>query len=247
MDNNSSYSLFATVYDKLTRDVCYEKRCDYLEDIFKKHMNFTPSLIADLGCGTGSVCTILSKRGYDCIGIDSSDMMLDIATKKEGSEKILYLNQDMCEFELYGTVDVFLCMLDSLNYIICIDDVKKLFNLVANYLNPGGLFIFDVNTQYKYEEILSSNTFVFEENDIFYTWENDFDGEFCDYRLNFFVKDGKVYNRFTEEHSQRYHSHKELKSAINSSGLSIEAIYSELSFKKPTETQERVFYVVKKH
>ncbi len=247
MDTSQSYSMFATVYDKLTSDVCYEKRCDYIECILKKHMDFKPSLVADLGCGTGSVCEILSQRGYDLIGIDASAMMLDIATKKTGSKKILYLNQDMCEFELYGTVDVFLCMLDSLNYITDIADVQKIFSLVANYLNPNGLFIFDVNTLHKYKQILSDNTFVFEEKEIFCTWENSFDGEFCDYRLNFFVKDGTAYNRFTEEHSQRYHSRKELQRAIKAAGLSTEAIYSELSFKKPGNFDERVFYVVKKH
>ena len=247
MDAGQSYSMFATVYDRLTSDVEYEKRCDYLEEIFKKHMDSQPLLVADLGCGTGSVCTILSRRGYDMIGIDSSDMMLDIATKKDEEGKILYLNQDMTEFELYGTVDVFLCMLDSLNYVTDTDDVRKVFSLVANYLNHGGLFIFDVNTLYKYDEILSDNTFVFEENDVFYTWENSFDGEFCDYRLNFFVKAAKGYNRFTEEHSQRYHSHPELKDAIEEAGLCIENVYSELSFKKPSQCEERVFYVVKKH
>ena len=247
MDKGQSYHMFATVYDKLTSDVCYKKRCDYLECIFKKHMDFNPSLVADLGCGTGSVCEILSHKGYDLIGIDASAMMLDIATRKKGSQKILYLNQDMCEFELYGTVDVFLCMLDSLNYITDKEDVQKIFSLVANYFNPGGIFIFDVNTLHKYKEILSDNTFVFEEKEVFCTWENSFDGEFCDYRLNFFVKDGTSYNRFTEEHSQRYHSRKELQSAIKRAGLSIEAIYSELSFEKPGDFDERVFYVVKKH
>ena len=247
MNSNQSYSMFATVYDRLTSDVEYEKRCDYLEKIFKKHMDYKPTLVADLGCGTGSVCTILSQRGYDMIGIDSSDMMLDIAAKKEGSEKILYLNQDMAEFELYGTVDVFLCMLDSLNYITETEDAEKVFSLVANYLNPNGIFVFDVNTFHKYDNVLSDNTFVFEEKDVFYTWENSFDGEYCDYRLNFFVKDGKTYSRFTEEHSQRYHSPSELQSAIESAGLSLEAIYSELSFEKPFSCDERVFYVVKKH
>ena len=138
-------------------------------------------------------------------------------------------------------------MLDSLNYITDTADVRKIFSLVANYLNPGGIFVFDVNTLYKYDTVLSDNTFVFEEDDIFYTWENDFDGEFCDYRLNFFVKEGDGYNRFTEEHSQRYHTPEELSEAIKLSGLCIEAVYSELSFKEPSSFGERVFYVVKKH
>ena len=246
MDFSSSYNDFALVYDRLTSDVEYEKRCDYLEQIFAKHMSFNPSLVADLGCGTGSVCSILSSRGYDCIGIDSSDAMLDVAVKKNDDGKILYLNQDMCEFELYGTVDVFLCMLDSLNYVTSKEEVGEIFSLVHNYLNPGGLFVFDVNTFFKYETVLSDNTFVFEENDVFYTWENCFDGEFCDFRLNFFVKDGKNYRRMEEEHSQRYHSHDEISSLLTSNGLTLEAVYSELSFENPDDGDQRVFYVVKK-
>lgn len=247
MDGFGSYSGFASVYDALTSDVEYEKRCDYIEAIFQKHMGFAPNLVADLGCGTGSVCSILSSRGYDCIGIDSSDMMLDAASKKTGSEKILYLCQDMCEFELYGTVDAFLCMLDSLNYITDSEDVSEVFRLVHNYLNPGGIFVFDVNTHFKYASVLADNTFVFEENDVFYTWENCFDGEFCDYRLNFFVKDGDAYRRMCEEHSQRYHTHEEILKAIELSSLSLEAVYSELSFDSPHDDDQRLFYVVKKN
>jgi len=246
MDENYSYSGFANVYDALTGDVEYEKRCEYLEKLFKKHMTSTPGLVCDLGCGTGSVCSILSEKGYDCIGIDSSDMMLDIASKKNADKKILYLCQDMCEFELYGTVDVFLSMLDSLNYILSVEDLDRIFALVRNYLNPGGLFIFDVNTFFKYDEILSDNTFVFEENDIFYTWENCFDGEYCDFCLNFFSKnpDGS-YKRTREEHSQRYHSIEELKEIIKKHGLTLEAIYSELTEDEPDKEDQRVFFVVK--
>ncbi len=246
MDENYSYSGFANVYDALTGDVEYEKRCEYLEQLFRKHMTSKPELVCDLGCGTGTVCSILSKKGYDCIGIDSSDMMLDIALRKPGAEKILYLNQDMCEFELYGTVDVFLSMLDSLNYILSPEDLDQIFALVRNYLNPGGVFIFDVNTFFKYDKVLSDNTFVFEENDVFYTWENSFDGEYCDFRLNFFSKnpDGS-YERTIEEHSQRFHTIDEIKKIINKHGLTLEAVYSELSEDEPNEDDQRIFFVVK--
>lgn len=246
-DSNISYSVFSGVYDALTHDVEYEKRCDYIEKLIKKHMTYTPELVADLGCGTGTVCTILSERGYDCIGIDSSDMMLDIAGKKDPDRKILYLNQDMCEFELYGTVDVFLCMLDSLNYLLSAEEVADVLSLVKNYLNPGGLFIFDVNTFFKYNEILSDNTFVFEEENVFYTWENSFDGEYCDFRLNFFVrnKDGH-YDRMCEEHSQRYHSPEELTHLIENCGLKLEAVYCELTEDAPSDGDQRMFFVVKK-
>jgi len=246
MSENTSYGNFAFVYDKLTDDVEYSKRCDYLEELFKKHLDFKPSLIADLGCGTGTVCSIMSDRGYDMIGIDSSDMMLSEAMKKRGDREILYLNQDMTEFELYGTVDVFLSMLDSVNYITSIEELSQVFSLVKNYLNPGGVFIFDMNTPYKYEQVLADNTFTCDDNGIFYVWENDFDGEYCDFYINFFVEENGMYSRFTEEHTQRCHTFKEILGIIEKSGLSLEAVYNDLSFNDPTGESERIFLVVKK-
>ncbi|MBQ6895485.1 MAG: class I SAM-dependent methyltransferase [Clostridia bacterium] len=246
MSENISYGNFAFIYDALTNDVEYSNRCDYLEKIFEKHLSKRAELIADLGCGTGTVCSEMSKRGYDMIGIDSSDMMLSEAIKKEGSGKILYLNQDMTEFELYGTVDVFLSMLDSLNYITSLDELSKVFSLVKNYLNPGGIFVFDINTPYKYENILSDNTFVHDEDGIFYVWQNYFDGEYCDFLIDFFVEKEGSYSRFTEEHTQRCHTFKEILSVIKDSGLSLEGVYDELSFSDPVSTSERIFLVVKK-
>lgn len=246
MSENMSYGNFASVYDMLTDDVEYEKRAFYLEEIFQKHLAQTPKLIADLGCGTGTICSLLSKRGYDMIGIDSSDMMLSEAIKKEGSEKILYLNQDMTSFELYGTVDVFLSMLDSLNYITSLDELSSVFSLVKNYLNPGGIFVFDINTPYKYEQVLSDNTFVHDENNVFYVWQNFFDGEYCDFLIDFFVNKGDGYSRFTEEHTQRCHTFKEMLEIIEKSGLSLEAVYDDLKFSDPVQNSERIFFVVKK-
>jgi len=175
MDSNKSYTDLATVYDALTGDVCYGERCDYLEKIFEKYLPHKPLLIADLGCGTGSVCGILSERGYDMIGIDSSEEMLMEAMEKKGERSILYLNQDMCDFELYGTVDVMLSMLDSINYILEPAELKSMFELVHNYLNPDGLFVFDVNTLHKFSEVLGDNVFVSDEETVFYKWDNSFD------------------------------------------------------------------------
>ena len=246
MSENISYGNFAFVYDALTDDVEYEKRCDYLETLFSKHLSVRPELVADLGCGTGTVCTILSDRGYDMIGIDSSEMMLGEAFRKKGDRKILYINQDMTSFELYGTVDVFLSMLDSMNYITSPDELKSVFDLVKNYLNPGGVFIFDVNTPYKYEQILSDNTFTYDDNGIFYVWENSFDGEYCDFLINFFVENDGSYTRFTEEHSQRCHTFRELADIIEKSGLSLEAVYDDMTLEDPRRDSQRIFLVVKK-
>ena len=148
----SNYEEFSLVYDKLTEDVDYKSRADYIEEIFARYSKTKPVLIADLACGTGSMCLELDNRGYDMIGIDASSDMLDVALKKSEGRKILYLNQDICDFELYGTVDAALCLLDSINHLTEDGDLDSLFSLFNNYLNPEGLFIFDVNTKYKFEK-----------------------------------------------------------------------------------------------
>lgn len=242
----NSYKDFAFVYDTLTKDVDYQKRCDYIEALFEKFAEKKPSLIADLACGTGSVCTELDKRGYDMIGIDLSADMLDVAQRKNESGKILYLNQDICSFELYGTTDAFLCLLDSVNHLTEEGDLEDLFALVHNYLNPHGLFIFDVNTRYKFEKVLGSNTFVCEDSDIFYVWENSYEDGFCDMFINFFVKDGDSYKRLQQEHCERFYSSEALTETAKKHGLSVEAVYGELSFDAPDNNCERQFWVLKK-
>jgi hypothetical protein len=126
------------------------------------------------------------------------------------------------------------------------DELSKVFSLVKNYLNPGGIFVFDINTPYKYEQVLSNNTFVHDENDVFYVWQNFFDGEYCDFLIDFFVKKDNSYSRFTEEHTQRCHTFKEMLEIIEKSGLSLEAVYDDLRFSDPVQNSERMFFVVKK-
>lgn len=146
--------------------------------IFGGKYNINPKLIAELGCGTGNITGRLAKEGYDMIGIDISEEMLSVARQKavdEGDKNILYLLQDMTEFELYGTVDVILCLCDSINYITEYEDIVKVFKLVNNYLEPGGLFIFDINTEYKFKNILGENTFADSEENAAYIWQNYYD------------------------------------------------------------------------
>ena len=250
MDNfsqNISYNGFAYIYDKLTDDVEYEKRAEYIEDIIKKHTNIKPGLMCDLACGTGTMCRILSKKGYDMIGIDSSPDMLNVANQKSEGLNILYLNQDITNFELYGTVDVIICMLDSVNYLTGDGDVYKLMSLVKNYLNPNGLFIFDVNSPYKFKKILNNNIFTYEQNGIYYTWENCFDGEYCDFYLEFFVQnDNGSYERISETHTERMYTKRFLKNTVKKAGLKLEACYKDLTFKAPSYATERLVFVAKK-
>ena len=242
----SSYVDFAYVYDRL---ICqdYEKWADYIEEIFKKN-KIKPNLVLDLGCGTGSITNILSKRGYDMIGVDISCDMLNVARDKmtkEGQD-VLYLCQDIRNFELYGTVDAVLCTLDVLNYITDEQELKKIFGLVKNYLNSGGIFIFDINTRYKFENILSNNTFVTDENGVFYTWENEYENDLSTQYFTFFKEEQNgQYSRFDEIHIQRAYDEDKLCDLLKSFGFSVTGIYDVLTFKKPSPDCEKTVIVSK--
>lgn len=244
----ASYSSFAYIYDSLTMDVEYEKRADYLEELFKKHFGRKPELVCELGCGTGTMCNILSDRDYDMIGIDMSESMLDVAMQKSMGKNILYLNQDMREFELYGTVDVIICLLDSFNYITDIKDLEHIFALCKNYLNPDGLLIFDINTKYKFENVLSDNTFTYDSEEVFYVWENNYDSEtkLCEFFLTFFVEDDGKYERIDEYHVERCYEDNEIENALKNAGFDNVKRYGDMTLEMPKNDEERVFYLVKK-
>lgn len=240
------YGEFARIYDELTDDVNYKARCSYIEEIFGRYCKKKPKLIADLACGTGSVCIELDRRGYDMIGIDLSADMLSVAAEKSEGKGILYINQDICDFELYGTVDAFLCLLDSVNHLTSDGDIDDLFSLVHNYLNPEGLFVFDVNTLYKFERVLSDNVFACDNGKIFYAWENDYQDEICRMSVNFFVKKGDGYKRIIQEHEERYYSPDFLRDKAEQYGFAVEAVYGELTFNKPEDDCQREFWILKK-
>ena len=247
MCHNASYNDFAYIYDILTDDVEYEKRAEYIDMLIRENFDGKAELLCDLGCGTGSLCVLMADKGYDCIGIDNSDTMLNVAIQKNENKNILFLNQSICDFELFGTVDVFISTLDTVNYVTDSEDVYKMFSLVNNYLNPGGLFVFDVNSLYKFENILGNNTFVFEKDDVFYSWENCYEEEFLDFYLNFFVKDASGrYRRFSEQHCQKYHSHEFLMMCAEKCGLSFVTMYGDMSTEAPANEEERIFYIFKK-
>ncbi len=243
------YNDFAEVYDKL-QDADYEKFVDYYEQIFKK-LGKAPKLVLDLACGTGNITIPMAKRGYDMIGLDLSCEMLNIARDKAMAEglDILFLNQDMCEMELYGTVDAIVCALDGLNYITDPQDLQKVFHLAKNYLNPGGVMIFDVNTEYKLKNILGENTFVAEEDGIYYVWRSEFsdDTKICGFELNFFCEkaDG-TYTRFDEYQEERAYSPEEITAMTNAAGLEMTGIYKPFEFAPISDKEERIFFVISK-
>lgn len=245
-----AYRSFAEVYDVLTQDVAYQKRCDYVEKLMKKFLDKKPELVVDLACGTGTVAIEMAKRGYDMTGIDASQEMLGVAVQKAKTEQldILFLNQTMQEFELYGTVDVILCLLDSVNYLLDREDLEQCLHWVHNYLNPGGLFIFDINTKYKLETLLPGNVFTDEVDGVYYTWENAYDPEekICMFDVNFFVEKNGLYRRFEEVHYEKAYTRSEIKSVLRGAHLNLVGEYDDLTLDVPRRQSEKIFFVAQK-
>ncbi len=244
------YKRFADVYDQLVQDIPYIKWADYLQSAFLK-FNQKPKLILELGCGTGSMAVELSKRGYDMIGLDMSTEMLSKAYEKAmaNDTDILFINQDMRDFELYGTVDAVLCLLDSLNYMPSLSDIKKVFKLVNNYLNPSGLFIFDLNSPYKLSTVLGQNIFYDLNEDITWIWENTYDYKTrcATFDLTFFIRNEEgLYERFDETHHEVAYTKEDISEALEYAGLNLVGYYGELNFEEPSEKEERIFYIAQK-
>lgn len=243
-----SYNEFAYVYDKII-NTDYEKWIDYLEKIFKLN-NTEPKLVLDLACGTGNITCRLSDKGYDMIGVDNSCDMLSVALQKsfESNKNILFLNQDITDFDLYGSVDAILCMMDGVNYLTDLKKVNKMFERVNYFLNPGGLFIFDFRSEYGLSKIVSNNTFIEDSKDVTYIWQNEYDNErrISNMDLIFFVKEEGSYNKFYESHSLKSYSIGEIKKALENSKLELINVYDDLSFEPPVSQSERIFIVAKK-
>lgn len=252
-----NYGAISTIYDNINSHVDYSAWADFFERCFEKHLKERPELVLDLACGTGSMTLELAKRGYDMIGIDGSSDMLNVAFDRkydlELKNDVLFLLQDMREFELYGTVGAITCCLDSLNYLTEDGDLDKVFSLVHNYLDPDGLFLFDVNTPHKFKNIYARNTYVYEEDDCgedsFCVWQNYYDESthLCDFRLTVFEKDegATSYSRRDEEQCERCYSKEEITSTLNKNKFELIGFYSDFNFTPASDTNERWYIIAR--
>ena len=210
------------------------------------------NLVLDLGCGTGTITELLYEKGYDMIGVDSSEEMLQIALEKkfETRSDILYLCQDMRELDLYSTVGTVVSVCDSLNYLLMDEDVLQTFHLVNNYLFPGGIFIFDFNTIYKYEEVIGDTTIAENREDCSFIWENFYSCEdhINEYDVTVFERqEDDLYRRFTETHYQRGYTLEEMKTFLEKAGLIFVTALDEKTHEAPTETSERIYVIAREH
>ena len=246
-----AYTSFARVYDTFMDNVPYHDWANYLQDLLREY-DIWDGLILDLGCGTGSMAEELAKRGYDMIGVDNAEDMLEIAMEKrmESGYDILYLLQDMREFELYGTVRGIVSVCDSVNYILEEDELLEVFRLVNNYLDPMGVFIFDFNTEYKYREILGERTIAEEREECSFIWENYYDEEdkINEYVLTLFLQeeeDEDLYRKYQEQHFQRGYTLEEMKRLLLRAGLVFEVAYDAYTKDPVTEKSERITIVAR--
>lgn len=244
------YDLLAPFYDAINADIDYNKWADFIENILKKECKEKPELVLDLGCGTGKMTLELARRGYDMTGIDISPEMLDIAREQADEEghDVLWLCQDMREFELYGTVDAAVCCLDCINHLEDSEDLEKCFSLIHNYLIPDGIFIFDINGRYKFENVYSDRTYTMEEDGGLCVWENyyDPDSRLCDFYITLFKEcpDGR-YERYDDEQSERMYTLSEIKASLEKCKMEFLYSFGDLDFSPGNDECERIYIVAK--
>lgn len=260
-----AYTDFAQVYDTFMDETPYEEWADFLAGLIEKYGISQPgpleaeedilaserNLVLDLGCGTGSLTELMAAKGFDMIGVDLSQEMLGIAlTKREkAGSSTLYLCQDMRELELYSTVGTVISVCDSVNYLLEEADIEETFRLVNNYLYPGGVFIFDFNTLYKYEQIIGDTTIAENRDDCSFIWENYYHEEehINEYDLTIFVRkeEDEVFRRFSETHYQRGYTLEEMIALVKRAGLSFVTALDADTHEAPTEISERIYIIAR--
>lgn len=263
-----AYADFAGVYDIFMDETPYEEWCEYIVTLLHRYeteeclvsdeadgdkLRQERNTILDLGCGTGTLTELMAAKGYDMIGIDNAQEMLQIAMEKRQrlGHDILYLLQDMREFELYGTVGAVISVCDSLNYLLSEEELLTTFKLVDNYLYPGGLFIFDFNTVYKYEVVIGDATIAENREDCSFIWENYYHPEekINEYDLTFFVKndngDTDNFKRFQETHYQRGYSLEQMKTLVEKAGMEFITAQDADTHGEVTPESERIYVVAR--
>ncbi|MCX4343255.1 MAG: class I SAM-dependent methyltransferase [Kineothrix sp.] len=266
-----AYTDFASVYDIFMDDTPYEEWASYIMDLLEEYgvakgdlpeaesarqkaLAVERNVVVDLGCGTGTLTELLADRGCDMIGIDASQEMLNIALEKRerSGKEILYLCQDMRELELYGTAGAVISVCDSLNYLLEEEEMLRVFRLVNNYLYPGGVFLFDFNTVYKYETVIGDSVIAENREDCSFIWENYYDaeGQINEYDLTIFARtenqDGEdIFRRFTETHYQRGYTLEEMRGMVEKAGMEFVRAEDADTRGEVREESERIYVIAR--
>lgn len=247
----SGYSVFARYYDELTANINYREHAEYFHDIIRKFKTTRENILLDLACGTGSISEEMARFGYDVIGVDNSEEMLGIAIEKkfDSGLPIQYLCQDMRCLDMFGTIDVTICALDSINHLGSLDDVRRTFSRVSLFAEPDGLFIFDMNTLYKHRCILANNTFTYETDKVYCVWENTLDEKTDEVKMNlefFELQDNSLYERSSDCFSEKAYSTESVEGLLEETGFEILGRYGDDTFSPPCETSQRIVYAARK-
>lgn len=242
------YDALAPFYDALNGEVNYSAWADFAEENFRRYFPGNVESVLDLACGTGSMTLTLARRGYDMIGVDASPEMLDMARRRCAraglADRVLLLCQDMCEFELYGTVEAVVCCLDAVNHITARAALSRCFHWVHNYLVPNGIFLFDVNSPYKFETVYGDRAYLLEDRGVFCAWQNVYRKKsgLCDFYINLFAElpDGK-YTRKEECQRERVYSLRALRRLLAENGMELLSVSSDYRFSPINDTTERYY------
>ena len=245
------YDLIAPIYDEINGELDYAAWADFFERILRENAESRPSLVLDLGCGTGKMTLELARRGYDMTGVDYSEEMLSVARTRaeaEGLTDILWLSQDFTELDLYGTVDLTVSCLDCLNHITDPSDLDRVLALVHNFLVPDGLFIFDINGRHKFDTVYADRSYVFEGEGGVCVWQNDYNEKthLCDFYITLFeeVEDGR-YERYDEIQTERMYTLRSMKNRLTKAGFELVGAYSDYALTPATDESDRIYIVAK--
>ena len=249
--NLEAYSSFAQVYDMFMDNVPYEEWSRYLISLLKEY-GIEDGLVADLGCGTGKITRLLSDAGYDMIGVDNAAEMLEIAREIQEDEErddIWYLLQDMRELELSGEVNAMVSICDSMNYILEEEDLKEVFLRVKEYLQTGGIFIFDMNTLHKYRDMIGETTIAENRDEGSFIWDNYFyeDEMVNEYELTLFIREENgLFRKYEETHYQRAYELDTVKRLIEEAGLKFVTAYDAFTKEPVNRDSERMYIIARK-
>lgn len=244
----AGYGEFATVYDLLTENVPYDEIASYYNSMIER-FGTEGRLLLDLGCGTGNLTHRLADMGYDVIASDASAEMLTIASSKNDSGKVQFICQSMTETELYGTVDIAVSTLDSINHLDSPEDILLCFQKTAENMNSGGLFLFDVNTIYKHREILADNTFIYDVDGVYCAWSNTYDP--ADHSVTieldlFYENEDGSYDRGYESFCEIVLERTVLENYLMQAGFELLGVFEYLTMDEPTDESEKLMFVARK-
>ena len=243
-----AYHALAASYDRLTNDVDYEATVAFYEEILRRE-GLAPRTVVDLACGTGSVTEILARKGYRVTGVDMSEEMLTEAAMKtmDMLEPPVYSCQLLQELRLPRGVDMAVCALDSLDYILDPADCKEAIRRAYKALNPGGIFIFDVNTPEKLRA-MDDQVFLDEDDDVYCVWRGEFDEEtnICSYGMDLFQREGNMWSRSFEEHREYAYSQEQLTEFLKDAGFTHIKVYADRLFEAPREGEQRIYFKARK-